>query len=140
MLPRPPGPDGKCTPAAAISARNARPSASSATVPRYATRAPNPAATAHVFATDPPLLVFGAGQAWVYASACSAEINDIAPLRISCRDKNSSGTAATTSTMALPMPSRSYWAVMRAPEKDTLRLTPAPAAGNREHSFKRPAP
>ena len=53
---------GKWTPAAVMSRRKTSPSASSATLPRKATRAPRPAATAQVLAAEPPLLSPAGGE------------------------------------------------------------------------------
>jgi hypothetical protein len=98
---------GNVTPAARMSCANTVPNWSAATLPRYATFAPSPAATAQVFAAEPPLLSVPAGIAAYSLSAVAASISAIAPLCMSWRDRNASSTGATTSTMALPMPQMS---------------------------------
>src|SRR5579875_1833846 len=87
-----------------MSCRNVLPRVSSATLPEKATRALRLAAAAHVLAADPPLLICPGGIFSLRYSARSRSISIIAPLRISCLERNASSAGATMSTIALPMP------------------------------------
>ena len=100
-------PEWKSAPISAIPLVKIPPKSSGETLPMKATSPPRLAIPAIVFAPEPPLVWTAPGSDEVSSSALSVSMSAIEPFVMPWLPRNSSGTIAITSTIALPMPTTS---------------------------------